>query len=186
MQSENFLADQTLIACDVCGEINPGGNGGVLLLDKDKTCTLECQDCWENFTSLPPDQRKIKNNLVAMALIQEVGTDPISHELLDPNKSFIHNVYAIRAQNLKKTSHYHDIGDKGLKVKFYPEVKEDTTTFKYCAQCLYLMPRKSALFCGQCKLCTYCNKDCQRKDWPRHKVTCKEFAKVKAKFNNTQ
>ncbi len=28
--------------------------------------------------------------------------------------------------------------------------------------------------CSQCKLVSYCNNDCQKKDWVRHKVICNQ------------
>ncbi|KAF9026964.1 hypothetical protein BDZ89DRAFT_952571 [Hymenopellis radicata] len=34
---------------------------------------------------------------------------------------------------------------------------------------------KGKLTCGSCKDARYCSKDCQTKDWPRHKRTCKQL-----------
>ncbi|RDX56694.1 hypothetical protein K466DRAFT_481374 [Polyporus arcularius HHB13444] len=33
--------------------------------------------------------------------------------------------------------------------------------------------------CSQCKLTRYCSNECQKKDWPRHKVTCNKIFSVK-------
>ena len=31
--------------------------------------------------------------------------------------------------------------------------------------------------CSKCKLAYYCSADCQRADWKKHKIVCKEFSK---------
>ncbi|KAI0748202.1 hypothetical protein C8Q80DRAFT_724437 [Daedaleopsis nitida] len=32
--------------------------------------------------------------------------------------------------------------------------------------------------CGKCKLTRYCSVECQKQDWPRHKVTCEKIRSV--------
>ena len=39
----------------------------------------------------------------------------------------------------------------------------------------YVCHKKSNLKCGRCKKYFYCNKDCQRKHWKKHKVECKKI-----------
>ena len=46
----------------------------------------------------------------------------------------------------------------------------------YCAR-----SQVNLLKCGKCKLITYCNKDCQKKDWVYHKDLC---GKPNFKVNN--
>lgn len=29
--------------------------------------------------------------------------------------------------------------------------------------------------CGKCKIMPYCSKECQRRDWPAHKIVCDPF-----------
>lgn len=33
--------------------------------------------------------------------------------------------------------------------------------------------------CSRCKIVGYCNRECQRKDWPKHKLECKLFKDTK-------
>jgi ankyrin repeat protein len=37
-------------------------------------------------------------------------------------------------------------------------------------------------FCGQCRMTAYCNAECQRSDWARHKVDCKYLGNVRVKL----
>lgn len=46
---------------------------------------------------------------------------------------------------------------------------------KLCKVC----SKKSTLKCGQCGKVSYCSRECQFKDWPRHKANCKYNAKNK-------
>lgn len=39
-----------------------------------------------------------------------------------------------------------------------------------CTSC----SKPAANKCGGCKTLSYCSKDCQSKDWPNHKATCKD------------
>ena len=38
-------------------------------------------------------------------------------------------------------------------------------------ECL-LCGKQTILICCQCRVASYCGKDCQRKDWISHKVIC--------------
>jgi hypothetical protein len=38
--------------------------------------------------------------------------------------------------------------------------------------CCYLAGASTMQYCGRCKNAAYCNADCQRSDWTRHKVYC--------------
>jgi ankyrin repeat protein len=44
-------------------------------------------------------------------------------------------------------------------------------TFKICNKCL----SPGILRCGACKSMLYCSQECQKKDWPDHKVLCKKL-----------
>lgn len=46
---------------------------------------------------------------------------------------------------------------------------------KYCITC---GKSDSAVLCSRCKGVWYCNKKCQKADWPCHKLLCSKFAKV--------
>ena len=37
--------------------------------------------------------------------------------------------------------------------------------------------RRTARWCSRCKICTYCSKDCQKKDWKAHKEQCNNHLK---------
>lgn len=41
-----------------------------------------------------------------------------------------------------------------------------------CAGCHQDRPLEELEKCGRCMNVYYCNKECQRKDWPLHKKTC--------------
>ncbi|KAJ7176014.1 hypothetical protein C8R46DRAFT_1080414 [Mycena filopes] len=41
-----------------------------------------------------------------------------------------------------------------------------------------VLNRDSLLKCGQCQCATYCNRECQRADWPEHKIYCKIWAET--------
>ncbi|KAJ7086302.1 hypothetical protein C8R43DRAFT_311939 [Mycena crocata] len=48
-------------------------------------------------------------------------------------------------------------------------------TKQICAGCMTLTDTGGELLrCGRCKHTSYCSKECQRKDWPTHKPTCRE------------
>ena len=49
---------------------------------------------------------------------------------------------------------------------------------EFCWRCRHSFPRDGMLKCSGCKIVMYCNEDCQTKDWPRHRETCKTLEKV--------
>jgi hypothetical protein len=49
---------------------------------------------------------------------------------------------------------------------------------KICTSCS--ATDKPLMTCVRCKSVKYCNKDCQKTDWPSHNVVCKELAKLNA------
>ncbi|KAK3652430.1 tudor domain containing 1 [Elasticomyces elasticus] len=38
--------------------------------------------------------------------------------------------------------------------------------------------------CGQCKVVTYCSADCQKQDWPAHKILCKSILQASRRRDN--
>jgi len=38
--------------------------------------------------------------------------------------------------------------------------------------------------CAQCGIAYYCNKDCQRQDWPEHKSNCSSLAAIHNVFKS--
>jgi len=43
---------------------------------------------------------------------------------------------------------------------------------KICDTCLNKRDPDKLMHCGRCCLTFYCNRECQRKDWDRHKLRC--------------
>lgn len=41
-----------------------------------------------------------------------------------------------------------------------------------CTVCEDAVPRDKMKFCGACRNKSYCSRECQKKDWPRHKLVC--------------
>lgn len=64
--------------------------------------------------------------------------------------------------------------------KFVEEVCGMAATFKQrknvcaieCAGCATCGKSQASLLCGRCKKVFYCNSECQRKNWPEHKIVC--------------
>ncbi|XP_076454442.1 uncharacterized protein LOC143289327 [Babylonia areolata] len=50
------------------------------------------------------------------------------------------------------------------------QAEEDDDDVKTCLACK--AKKKDMKKCGRCQSVTYCSRDCQRADWPSHKVTC--------------
>jgi len=51
-----------------------------------------------------------------------------------------------------------------------------------CAKCNQKKYYKDLLTCAGCKIVQYCSRECQKLDWPRHKVACK---KIQASYTKT-
>lgn len=47
--------------------------------------------------------------------------------------------------------------------------------YKICAQCKVELV-KNPLQCSRCKMISYCSKECQVANWPKHKLKCKDLA----------
>lgn len=45
---------------------------------------------------------------------------------------------------------------------------------------------KSYQICSRCKIVGYCNRECQRKDWPKHKLECKRYQDIKKDAKKTE
>jgi hypothetical protein len=50
-----------------------------------------------------------------------------------------------------------------------------------CTHCASIVLSNKKPVCGRCKDAKYCNRDCQKQDWVRHKHECTEVADLKAR-----
>ena len=57
--------------------------------------------------------------------------------------------------------------------KIQEEKKEEVTIENKCNWCYETTP-KIANRCSRCQKVYYCGRECQRKDWAAHKITCKK------------
>ncbi|KAJ7120345.1 hypothetical protein C8R44DRAFT_174528 [Mycena epipterygia] len=48
-----------------------------------------------------------------------------------------------------------------------------------CGACATLKIREDVATCSGCKIAVYCNRACQRVDWPKHKLICSTIASNK-------
>lgn len=53
-------------------------------------------------------------------------------------------------------------------------IEKKARVIKLCSHCMALENRFARIYsrCKNCKTVYYCNKDCQKLDWPRHKPFC--------------
>lgn len=66
-------------------------------------------------------------------------------------------------------------GDKWLTAR-KTSFKADNARAKQCRACAAREPEKKLFQCAQCKHIYYCSRECQKKNWPLHKASCKEMA----------
>jgi tetratricopeptide (TPR) repeat protein len=61
--------------------------------------------------------------------------------------------------------------------------KDDTFFHRACGGCNKVCVTKNITLkkCARCLVTRYCSRECQLKDYPRHKVACKEYVKNKKK-----
>ncbi len=49
----------------------------------------------------------------------------------------------------------------------------------HACSCCYKSVIATTMFCGGCRVATYCNAACQRDDWKRHKADCKQLGETR-------
>ena len=55
-----------------------------------------------------------------------------------------------------------------------------------CGRLLGITPESQGYRCGNCKGVLYCNRECQRKDWPSHRKYCEEIKQHMKNFPSQQ
>lgn len=83
----------------------------------------------------------------------------------DPHHPMVTMVHGILQSNFAVQANFVDL----LSVSF----DEDLPEFLECDYCGTELVRKER--CSQCKAAMYCNRDCQKKDWKRHKMLCTKY-----------
>ncbi|KZT66486.1 hypothetical protein DAEQUDRAFT_758711 [Daedalea quercina L-15889] len=56
--------------------------------------------------------------------------------------------------------------------------KTDHRLVMQCRQCMAREPMVKLFVCSKCKKIYYCSRECQKKDWPLHKDSCKDIAEL--------
>lgn len=52
------------------------------------------------------------------------------------------------------------------------ETETPTNIVALCPPCAYCGKENATMRCSLCKETNYCNRECQKKDWPQHKEIC--------------
>ena len=79
--------------------------------------------------------------------------------------------FGLKAGYKKAFADYHEI--HGRSREAVPETSRPTTN---CQKCKKREPNRNTghfKCCGRCKHVFYCSRECQKGDWPEHKLTCK-------------
>ena len=82
--------------------------------------------------------------------------------ILECNAGFV----KILPASMKKTL------SEANQVRLKHEIWVGTDDENLCRRCEKIRKSTGSGFCGKCKLVFYCSKDCQVKDWKRHKEEC--------------
>ncbi len=94
------------------------------------------------FTRIPPHKFK------CLPLVFSKCVTPVDHDTVDADTKAI-----LTGLNMDQVFHVLDS-------------KHDDIKCGYCGK------SEKLLRCTKCKLASYCNRECQKKDWPSHKMSC--------------
>ena len=75
--------------------------------------------------------------------------------------------------------------DANLNPELFGKNSKPVSTFldrSHCGSCSKDLRKEDQKICARCKCIAYCSKQCQKKDWKRHKPTCGPFDKMDLKI----
>jgi hypothetical protein len=72
------------------------------------------------------------------------------------------------------TKFYHRRNECSCVKEKYDQVKKQTQ-MSICQHCRQRRARSELKICTRCRITCYCNQECQRLDWPDHKVRCIQY-----------
>lgn len=185
--------NKTKVICDLCNKearIDDETNkGGVVLFEKNPKFGIEticCQLCFKEFVAVNPENRIKKGR--GLAVKHGFGID-IEDKCIqfDLEKTFCLNLLEFRKKGvstpfktiLRPNDPFKNFSsfekEKAQKTEKISE-NEKIHEFKYlCNACGKCESEKFFKKCIRCKLARYCDKNCQIKDWPNHKLICKKL-----------
>lgn len=176
-------SDRTKVRCDICNiEGDKGGLGGVVLKEPvsklGENNTVVCQDCFDHFVCADKQtQAKMGEQLkYKPAWTYKIGVDCVSFLQLEQTRNFLDNVLLWRKQNPLTSQFKAMIGSKPIQDPVDGFVPKIDATFKMTCNGCHLFKEENELKkCTQCLLARYCSKECQKRDWQRHKPLCKRL-----------